>query len=75
MPTAGFVERDGVPYFVTDDDDDGGFTQTALVTAPDVTNFVKSLGSLGALCDLSGFRSGTASGLIYSWITPCAGGH
>ncbi len=69
MTVRGFVDYNGTPAFVSDDDGDGGFTYRPLITQGDVTGFLYQYGSFGAFRSMDGFRPGAASGLVYAWTS------
>lgn len=70
MPTRGFVDCNGYPTFVTDEDNDGGFAYKTLTTFEDVN----ALLGQGGYTQITGHKAGTvAPGVLTIWQNAWAG--
>ena len=68
MPTRGFVDREGIPAFVSDNDNDGGFTLHPLLRLSDGRAMVKQFASANAFGGLHAYAPGTSTvGLLHVW--------
>lgn len=67
MPTGGFINKDGAPFFGYDDDSDGGFTQKQLLTGDDLNAYLSYWAGIGAFGRMTGFAPGNHTGALFAW--------